>query len=93
MLNRRKGRPPTAKRVTYNYLPREFYVEGAVESVVLDVFELEALRLVDCEGLSLQGAAERMGTSRSTVWRLLRRGRRKLADAVVHGKRIVLKGR
>jgi len=92
MLRRQRGRPPTAKRITFDYLPREFYVQDAVESIVLSVHELEAMRLVDYEGLNLQSAAERMGTSKSTLWRLLHAGRKKLVDAILHGKRIVLKG-
>lgn len=91
VFRRRRGRPPSPKRLTFNYLPREFYVQDAVESVVVGFHELEAMRLVDYEGLSLLAAAERMGTSKSTLWRLLRAGRRKVVDALLHGKRIVLK--
>jgi len=49
------------------------------------------MRLVDYEGLSLSEAAARMSVSRSTVWRLLQRGRRKVTDALLHGKRIIVK--
>lgn len=91
MYFRRRGRPPRAKRITFDYRPREFYVKNAVESVVITFHELEAMRLVDYEGLSLQEAASRMNVSKSTVWRLLRSGRRKVVDALIRGKRIVVK--
>ena len=91
MYFRRRGRPPRAKRITFNYRPREFYVHNAIESVVITFSELEAIRLVDYEGHTLEDAASRMGVSRSTVWRMLHRARRKIADALIHGKRIIVK--
>lgn len=48
--------------------------------------ELEALRLADCEDLYHSEAAERMGISRQTFDRILRRGRKKAADTLVHGR-------
>ena len=50
--------------------------------------EVEALRLVDLEGLSQEEAGERMGVSRGTVWRLLQEARRKTAQALTEGRRI-----
>ncbi len=90
-FRRRRGRPPKAKRIAYSYRPREFYVENALESIVISFAELEAMRLVDYEGLSLSEASSRMSVSRSTVWRLLRSGRRKIVDALTKGKRIIVK--
>ena len=90
-FRRRRGRPPKAKRITYDYRPREFYVQNALESVVLNFSELEAMRLVDYEGLSLEEASARMSVSKSTVWRLLRSGRKKVVDALIRGKRIIVK--
>ena len=54
--------------------------------------ELEALRLCDSEGLSQQQAAEAMGVSRGTVQRTLSSARKKVANALVAGKALVLKG-
>lgn len=90
-LRRRKGRPPIAKRITFDYRPREFYVQNAIESVIVSFYELEAMRLVDYEGLDLRATADRMGVSKSTVWRLLLSGRKKVVDALIHGKRIIVK--
>ncbi len=47
--------------------------------------ELEALRLADCEGLYHTEAAKRMGISRQTFDRILRRARVKTARALVRG--------
>jgi hypothetical protein len=58
------------------------------EPVVLDGAELEALRLVDLEGLSQEEAGVKMGVSRGTIWRLLQEARRKTAAALSEGRRI-----
>ena len=50
--------------------------------IVMDPTELEALRLVDLEGLSQEEAGTRMGVSRGTVWRLLQQARAKVAQAL-----------
>jgi len=54
--------------------------------------ELECLRLVDLEGLQQEDAANALGVSRKTLWRDLHEARRKVADALLHGKAIVVIG-
>ena len=54
--------------------------------------ELEVLRLVDFEALSHEQAGERIGVSRGTIGRLLERGRRKVVDALLHGKALRIEG-
>lgn len=63
-----------------------------LESVVLSVEELEAIRLVDWEGLYQEAAAERMEVSRQTFQRILREARRKVADALTNGKALGIEG-
>ncbi|MBU1669635.1 MAG: DUF134 domain-containing protein [Actinobacteria bacterium] len=63
-----------------------------LESVILSVEELEAVRLVDEEGLYQEAAAERMEVSRQTFQRILRGARRKVADALVNGKALGIEG-
>ena len=63
-----------------------------LEQLQLAVDELEAIRLVDLEGLSHEQAAEAMGVSRQTVGRVLERGRAKVAEALVGGKAILIGG-
>ena len=57
-----------------------------LEEVSLELDELEALRLADLDGLYQADAAERMGISRQTFANIVERARRKVADALIHGK-------
>ncbi len=49
----------------------------------LELSELEAMRLCDVEGLDQSEAGARMGVSRGTIQRLLKRGRSKVVSALV----------
>lgn len=64
----------------------------ALQQLPLAIDELEAIRLVDLEGLSHEQAAAAMGVSRQTVGRVLERGRAQVAEALVTGKGIVIGG-
>ena len=70
---------PTVNEFTPNPQenPEPIYIESA---------ELEALRLVDLEGLSQEEAGERMGVSRGTVWRLIQSARKKTVQALTEGR-------
>lgn len=93
---RMRGRPRCPRRVeavprvTY-YKPRGVPV-SELEVVELAVEELEALRLVDLEGLEQDAAALRMGISRRALWDELTRARRKVAEALVKGCAIAIRG-
>ena len=63
-----------------------------LEQLPLAVDELEAIRLVDLEGLNHEQAASVMGVSRQTIGRVLERGRAKVAEALVGGKAILIGG-
>jgi predicted DNA-binding protein (UPF0251 family) len=56
------------------------------EPIHIEPAEVEALRLVDLEGLSQEEAGEKMGVSRGTVWRLLQSARKKTAQALTEGR-------
>ena len=60
--------------------------------VTLSLDELEAIRLLDLCGLSQADAAESMGVARTTVTSIYDRARRKVADALVNGRRLVIEG-
>jgi len=62
------------------------------EEVNILIEEFEALRLVDFMGLNQVDAAVHMGVSQKTLWNDLTSARRKIADAMVNGKRITIKG-
>jgi predicted DNA-binding protein (UPF0251 family) len=54
--------------------------------------ELEALKLVDFEELEQTAASKRMRISQPTLHRLLKSARRKIAEALVRGQAIKIKG-
>jgi predicted DNA-binding protein (UPF0251 family) len=63
-----------------------------VEVVAITLDEFEALRLADLEGLYQEQAAAQMGVSRPTFSRIVDAARRKVADALVHGKVLRIEG-
>ena len=90
------GRPPLKRRISR--LPEATFFKPAgirardLEQVGLGVDEVEALRLVDLEGFSQEKAADALGVSRQTVGRILDEARRKVADALVNGKAVLIDG-
>ena len=77
---------------TIEFVPRVVCFKPAgvprveLEEVALTLDELEAVRLADLNGLYQERAAPKMGVSRSAYARILESARRKIADALVHGK-------
>ena len=63
-----------------------------LEEVILTLDELESLRLADLNGLYQEQAAEKMKISRPTFSRVVEQARRKVADALIHGKALRLEG-
>ena len=59
---------------------------------VLTFDELEAIRLIDYEEMPQEKAAKQMKISQPTLSRLLKSGRKKLADAIVNSKAIKIHG-
>lgn len=62
------------------------------EEVILDIGEIEAIRLSDYLELEQERAAESMNVSRGTFQRILNSARKKTADALVHGKILRIEG-
>lgn len=56
-----------------------------LETLTLSADEVEALRLVDADGLYQEAAAQQMGVSRPTLGRVLNEARRKTALALSRG--------
>ena len=63
-----------------------------LEHLVLKIDELEAMRLVDLEGLSHEQAAQSLGVSRQTVGRLLEQGRRIVTEALLKARTLGIEG-
>jgi predicted DNA-binding protein (UPF0251 family) len=65
----------------------------ALETIRLELDELEVLRLCDVENLTQEEAGVRMHVSRGTVQRLLASARRKVASALTASAAIVIADR
>lgn len=95
---RRRGRPRIPRRIDNEaalrcYAPQcQGEAADADECVVLLPEELELLRLVDLNGLEQEEAGASIGVSRRTVWKDLHEARRKVADALINGKKIEIAG-
>jgi len=61
-----------------------------LETIRLELSELETMRLCDMEGLSQHDAGVRMGVSRGTVQRLLKRGRARVVRALIESKALLI---
>jgi predicted DNA-binding protein (UPF0251 family) len=89
-------RPRHCRRVVR--LPQANYYKprgvplSVLEEITLTVDEFEAIRLTDLEGLYQADAAEKMNISRQTLGRILESAHKKIADALVHGKALLIKG-
>ena len=59
-----------------------------LEESVLSMSEFEAIRLVDLNEISQEEAGKQMRVSQATLSRILKFGRKKIADAIVNGKAI-----
>lgn len=62
------------------------------EYIVMNVDEIEALRLCDLEGIQQDDAAKRMEVSRGTLQRILYAARQKSAMALCEGKGVLIEG-
>ena len=62
------------------------------EEVVLSIEEVEAIRLSDYLEMEQDVAAESMNVSRGTFQRIINAARKKMGDALVHGKTIRIDG-
>ncbi len=89
-------RPCKCRRIAREYGIGFFGPKGIpmreLERVVLTHDELEALRLVDMEGMYQEDAASMMEISRPTLSRLLEVARKKIVSAVIDGKGIEVGG-
>lgn len=82
-------RPQVSRCVAADFPVRLFKPAGIpgrdLETLTLTFDEVEALRLVDADGLFQEAAARQMGISRPTLGRVLNQARRKTAIALSRG--------
>jgi predicted DNA-binding protein (UPF0251 family) len=63
-----------------------------LQHINLTIDELEAIRLADLEGLYQEQAAQKMNVSRQTFGRIIETAHKKIADALVNGKALLIEG-
>lgn len=87
-------RPARCRRIERLPLYRSFSPDDitASDSVRMTVDEFETLRLLDNEGLTQEECASKMNIARTTVTAIYENARKKTADALVHGKRLLITG-
>ena len=87
-------RPVRCRRIEHMPVYRSFSPDDITtgESVRMTVDEYEAVRLLDVEGLTQEACADRMNVARTTVTAIYDSARKKIADAIVHGKRLLIAG-
>lgn len=84
------ARPKKDRCVDFD--PRFTYFKPAgicvseLEENLINVDELEAIRLSFLEGLSQTDCAEKLGVHQSTFQRILKSARTKMADSLINGK-------
>ena len=87
------ARPKKCRRVCAEPRVRRFLPEdGGGEQVTMTVDELECIRLLDWEGLTQEECAAQMMVARATITSIYDAARRKVADALVHGKGLAIQG-
>ena len=90
------SRPIMPRRISYKNNITYFKPAGvpmrSLEEVSLKFEEVEALRLKDVEGLGQILAAEKMGVSQPTFFRIISIARKKVSDAIINGKAIRVEG-
>ena len=94
LSNKRVGRPRLRRRVCFNPPANYFKPQGipvrSLEVVELTMEELEALRLKNIKELDQIECAAKMNTSQSTFQRILTSAYKKISQALINGKVILI---
>lgn len=83
----RKHRKVKCCPTAYYFKPRAVPLSN-LEEIILEIDELESLRLADYLAFSHEQGASQMKISRATFGRIVERARKKVVDAMLNGKAI-----
>ena len=88
------GRRQKLRRVGIIPEYRGFTPDGLASGDAIDmtIDELEVLRLCDLEGLNQEAVAQHLGIARATVAAICSRAHRKVANALVNGRALIIEG-
>ena len=87
MARPKKNRKIRCSTAAYYFKPRGIPMAD-LQEVILEVDELEAIRLGDMLNYSQEEAAVKMKISRATFGRIVNKARQKIAEGMINGKAI-----
>lgn len=90
-------RPKKCKKVSCLPIIKGFKPIGTpmkeiLDSLTMTVEEYETIRLIDFKGFTQQECAEQMGVSRTTITAIYMQARKKISEAIVLGKVLIIEG-
>ncbi|MGE1061719.1 DUF134 domain-containing protein [Megasphaera paucivorans] len=90
-------RPQRCRRVcsmprSGEFAPAGIACPNTIDTVIMSIDEYEVIRLIDLVGLTQEQCALQINVARTTVTGIYDVARRKIADALVHGKRLLIEG-
>lgn len=88
------ARPQKCRCICSEPKVKGFYPQGCpeTESINLTYDEYEVIRLLDYVQMTQEQCAKKMDVSRPTITRIYNEARRKMADALVNGRRLTIGG-
>ena len=88
------ARPQRCRKICAEPMFDRFIPEGQenIDNIILTVDEYEVIRLVDHESCTHEEYAKHMDIARSTVTEIYVSARKKIADSLINGKRLLIQG-
>jgi len=91
MARPKKCRKVCAMPINTSFAPNGS-VSGRCTKVIMTVDEYETIRLIDLLELTQEECSVKMGIARTTVQSIYVSSRKKIADCIVNGKKLVIEG-
>ena len=88
------ARPQRCRKICAEPMFDRFIPEGQenVDNIIMTVDEYEVIRLVDHKSCTHEECAKHMDIARSTVTEIYVSARKKIADSLINGKRLLIRG-